>query len=291
VEQHPKGSLFLSLIVQGQAVHYGPDKIAVLHPGEFIVYDPDHPYLMAFTNGTSQFFLDVPRGVLQRHGLRPTTNGAEKFDTVRQAASGVTASDLTQIFRVLNDPTFDLHGLNAKIVHALKSLDMAATCQATSPHVERALYFIRQHGLKPELTVDDIAAAVGISSRHLSREFTDLGKTPMQYVLEKRLDAAKELLALSSMSITRIAQECGFHSPTSFSRAFLSKVGQTPRSFRKAAGNSSGGRTSDTHAEVGDSGTSEGPVRVSTVPQGAGPCRARQPAVVHPVRPARDGPA
>jgi AraC-like DNA-binding protein len=240
VEQHPKHSLFLSLITAGQAVHYGADSILVLQPGEFIVYDPDRPYLMAFQNGTRQLFLDVPREVLQHHGLMPTTSHPQKFDRLRQAGSGVRATDLAELARVLHDPSSDTRGLNATVMRALRALNMATTAPTRSHHLEHAMRFVRDNALTATLDAQTIAAAVGISSRHLSREFRTISKTPMQYVLEVRLDAAKELLATSTLPITRIAQECGFTSSTSFARAFSSVVGQAPREFRHAAQTSMG---------------------------------------------------
>lgn len=235
VERHPKSSLFLSLIIEGQAVHFGTNSITVLDPGDFVVYDPDQPYLLAFCEGTRQFFLDVPRGVLVEHGLEPTTVEPQKFDHLRQAASGVSASDVAQLFEILSNPTAETRGLNERIMRVLTALDVAVSSPSSRPHLARAMRFIRQNAHNAELDVTDIARAAGVSPRHLSREFRVVGKSPMHYVLEVRLDAAKELLANSTLSVTRIAQECGFSSPTSFTRAFTANVGRAPRAFRLAA--------------------------------------------------------
>jgi transcriptional regulator GlxA family with amidase domain len=48
------------------------------------------------------------------------------------------------------------------------------------------------------------------------------------------LRKAKELLALSTLSVHEVAREAGFADPLHFSRAFSARVGLSPRGFRRA---------------------------------------------------------
>ena len=64
----------------------------------------------------------------------------------------------------------------------------------------------------------------------------NVGCTPLQYLMEKRLDYAKQLLAsrgLSNYSIREIAYMCGFSDPYYFSRAFRKHVGSSPKEWEK----------------------------------------------------------
>lgn len=70
----------------------------------------------------------------------------------------------------------------------------------------------------------------------------NVGCTPSQFLMEKRLDYAKQLLmsrALSNYSIREISYMCGFSDPYYFSRAFRKHVGVAPREWGNSKGEES----------------------------------------------------
>jgi AraC-like DNA-binding protein len=84
------------------------------------------------------------------------------------------------------------------------------------------------------LPMRDVAACAGISVYHFSRVFRAVfGRSPNQYRLEARLRFARTALGLSSSSITEIAFDAGFASPSTFSRVFAGRVGSSPAAYRK----------------------------------------------------------
>ncbi|HEY0120475.1 MAG TPA: helix-turn-helix domain-containing protein [Rhizobium sp.] len=85
-----------------------------------------------------------------------------------------------------------------------------------------------------ELSLADLAAAACLSPYHFSRTFyRTLGKTPHQYVLERRIEKAKAtMLKSSEISFAEIALETGFGSQSGFIRAFRKATGKTPGQFR-----------------------------------------------------------
>src|SRR5262249_24958859 len=88
------------------------------------------------------------------------------------------------------------------------------------------------------LCVAEIAAEVGISPRHLSRVFSRAGFTVPQYVLGRRLDAARNMLehqSFASTTIGDVSTRCGFRSNAYFSSAFTARFGQRPSDARRAA--------------------------------------------------------
>ena len=85
-----------------------------------------------------------------------------------------------------------------------------------------------------EVYLNEIAEVAYFSPYHFLRLFKDaMGKTPRQYIIEKRLEMAKKLLKNSKKSITEISMESGFKSPNYFSRTFRKWQGATPKEFRK----------------------------------------------------------
>ncbi len=82
--------------------------------------------------------------------------------------------------------------------------------------------------------VSDIAAAMGMSYRSLSRKFkAETGCTISDRLSEIRISAAKRLLSESNMPMREIALSAGFESEYYFSAAFKKKVGVSPLAYRK----------------------------------------------------------
>ena len=89
-----------------------------------------------------------------------------------------------------------------------------------------------------QLTVEDIASQVGISSRHFSRLFVqELGITVPDYLSILRIKKAKDLLQNSEMDITRIAYSLGFNSSQYFTTCFKRIEHLTPKEYRRVVRN------------------------------------------------------
>ena len=98
--------------------------------------------------------------------------------------------------------------------------------------VEAAQRYIEQHSCAG-ITPDDVARHVAMSQRNLARRFSAaLSVTPVQYILQCRIEQAKRLLARPNLSLRRAAIETGFSDETVFRRAFKQVTGQAPSSWR-----------------------------------------------------------
>lgn len=60
------------------------------------------------------------------------------------------------------------------------------------------------------------------------------GVSPISYLINRRIDEAKELLTHSNLPIAKIAQSVGFSSQSYFSQVFRKEVHMTPGAYRKA---------------------------------------------------------
>ncbi|MBA4261411.1 MAG: adenosine deaminase [Comamonadaceae bacterium] len=82
--------------------------------------------------------------------------------------------------------------------------------------------------------VEQLAARLGVSERHLRRIFeAQMGVSPLQYLLTRKLLSAKQLLADTALPITQIAQASGFASLRRFNAAFASHYGMNPTQMRR----------------------------------------------------------
>jgi AraC family transcriptional activator of pobA len=87
------------------------------------------------------------------------------------------------------------------------------------------------------LTLRDVAADVGLSGGHLTtvvRRRT--GRTVLDWILERRLAAARSLLLQSDLTVEAIALRVGFDDPAYFSRRFRHAHGVPPGAWRRASG-------------------------------------------------------
>ncbi|SDL35924.1 GlxA family transcriptional regulator [Streptomyces indicus] len=92
-----------------------------------------------------------------------------------------------------------------------------------------------QDNLSRELTLADIAAQAGVSTRTLIRRFTDqTGTTPLQWLHRARIRQAQHLLETTSHPVERIAAQVGFGSPTAFRDRFKRTTGVSPHAYRRA---------------------------------------------------------
>lgn len=86
-----------------------------------------------------------------------------------------------------------------------------------------------------DLNLDMLSHIRFTSKFHLLRLFKRYyGQTPKQYLIDKRIEQAKALLAKGT-GITDTCFEIGFDSPSSFSTLFKARVGLTPSEFQKRA--------------------------------------------------------
>ncbi len=91
---------------------------------------------------------------------------------------------------------------------------------------------------EPDLTPDEIARDIGVSSRTLARVFAARNETVMRRVFDERVSQAARLLASPSSahrSVTDIAFACGFNDLSHFGRVFAGKMQMTPSRWRRRA--------------------------------------------------------
>ncbi|RKT53708.1 GlxA family transcriptional regulator [Saccharothrix australiensis] len=92
-----------------------------------------------------------------------------------------------------------------------------------------------EDNLDRPLSLADIAAQAAISTRSLSRRFrARTGTTPLRWVLDRRVQRARELLETTTLSVDRIARTAGFGSTEALRHHFARQVGTTPGAYRAA---------------------------------------------------------
>ena len=83
------------------------------------------------------------------------------------------------------------------------------------------------------VTLEDLARVSCLSPNHLLRTFRQaFGRTPHQFLVERRLEEAKRLLRDKEIPVTEVCLKVGFESPGSFSVLFRKRFGASPSEWR-----------------------------------------------------------
>ncbi|MGC5773397.1 AraC family transcriptional regulator [Paenibacillus pabuli] len=99
--------------------------------------------------------------------------------------------------------------------------------------VQQTLRYIQKH-YREQVTLDVLAEQFNYSSRHLSMQFKrKTGYSPIDYLIQTRLNEARNLLVRSDATLREIAAEVGYSDVYYFSRIFKKHVGISPTLYQQ----------------------------------------------------------
>ena len=99
--------------------------------------------------------------------------------------------------------------------------------------VLRIRKYLNEHFME-EVTLDMIGDALGCSATYVSHIFKKAtGRTPIQYIIRRRIGHAQTLLISTDHSATRIASIVGYDNTNYFSTLFSKVVGMSPIRYRE----------------------------------------------------------
>jgi AraC-like DNA-binding protein len=233
IRRHPSDSIAVYLTLVGDAFFYHADGLLTLRPGQALICDADRPFLRGFSGGLEELAIKIPRALFRDL----TGRAALPAPLVRDFTGGDVA---TRTLARLADRALR-PGASGPVDEdtALDLLVSVLGCRPRSEapvHLANAHAYIDDHLTDPALSVARVAAAVGISERHLSRAFSLAGPSFPQFVLTRRLDRAHALLSRSPhLPVAEVARRCGFGTPSRFSQAFHARFGLRPSDVRREA--------------------------------------------------------
>lgn len=231
------GFFHISVISSGRALVEQDGREATLGPGDFVLADHTRQYRFTYDGDVSQTVLMIPRQLLLER-----VGPAERFTALKIDGSRSFGSLLSPMLQNLATQLRDVRAeMRARI--AGNVLDLIATallseCEearisATMTHV-RIKFWIETH-LGEHLSGERIAAACGVSVRHLNRLFAREGTSLMEHVWQRRLVRCRRDLrdpVMCHRSIGDIALCAGFKDLAHFSRAYRARYGTTARDDR-----------------------------------------------------------
>ncbi|WP_437883680.1 helix-turn-helix domain-containing protein [Pseudomonas sp. LRF_L74] len=242
IRSAPKESVFVSLVLDSESFFFQGGGCRQLRPGELVIYRTDSPYLMGFSGPTRHFVFDLPQAHFAYRCLRDfkeplQVSAALPVQRLLMRTLGQRTQAFFQSPRRDDAQRFEdeAYELLASIIGEQAGEHRGSALGRT--YLLMARQFIHDHLGDASLDIERIAAAAGISRRHLTRLFAQDGDSLNRYIQALRLEHARQLLGSPAgrrLDIAEVAYRHGFSSQSHFARAFKARYGMTASEARQA---------------------------------------------------------
>lgn len=120
----------------------------------------------------------------------------------------------------------------SSLVKASRKSKPAAVTTLADFYVKEAISYFEQH-YSEDISIEDTAAALGISRNYLSKIFQRIiGTSPREFLMRYRMNQAARLLCVTNAKIADISRRVGYENQLHFSRAFKTFFDVSPREYR-----------------------------------------------------------
>lgn len=132
--------------------------------------------------------------------------------------------------------TLSADGLALSPTLSCYAASRAAPIQKTSPlapwQLRQASEWMQSH-LHRAVSIAEVAGQLGLSPSYFARAFrAATGQPPHQWILQRRIELALQLLTEPGLPLGQIAAACGFADQSHFCRVFTSRMGMAPSRWR-----------------------------------------------------------
>ena len=160
--------------------------------------------------------------------------------TGAELSTGFCADPELEIFKILKDMLREVsmqkYGFEKMLTIKLNELLLyISRNKANTSHSKTFDYIINyiRENYHEHMNLCDFAKLLNISYDYFQHKFKLLtGYSPQQFLMEQRLNAAREMLDNTQYNCTEIAYRCGFSTSAQFSSLFKKKFGDTPLQYR-----------------------------------------------------------
>ena len=250
-ETHDHSAVEILLTMEGMVTYTVDDMVYQVRKGEVLIVPPDVPHSLTMDAGSSRYlFLFEPDAVLTMRDIKSMAmyfnkpfhlrDGSEAHVRIREFLlrardaydkqelmwNTVCYSSILRIYATLGQRY--LSGIAQRTDDKLRNMD--------SEVITAVMTYINNH-YREELSLEDVARFAGFSRYYFSRSFKrQTGYSFKDYLCQKRLQVALDLLIRTDRSMRDVALDSGFGSVATFNRVFREKKGCTPTQYRAIYG-------------------------------------------------------
>ena len=250
-ETHDHSAVEVLLTMEGMVTYTVQDTVYQVRKGEVLIIPPDMPHSLTMDEGSSRYlFLFESDAIMTMRDVKSMAmyfnkpfhlrDGSEAHVRIRELLlrardaydkqdlmwNTACYSSILRIYAILGQRY--LSGIVQRADDRLRNMD--------SEVITAVMTYINNH-YREELSLEAVAQFAGFSRYYFSRSFKrQTGYSFKDYLCQKRLQVAMDLLIRSNRSMRDVAIDSGFGSVATFNRVFREKKGCTPTQYRAIYG-------------------------------------------------------
>ena len=242
----PRTEYILHFVISGRGFYSARGTTEALSAGQMFLIVPDEPIVYGsdrfdpWTYAWIGFRGDRASSILKKCGFlgnnltRSIRCTEEAVACIREIMDHRSLAPSSMLFR--ESCTIRLFSLLAADYEtAARESWMNTSVSRDSLYTELGTAFIKEMYMHDSITVEDVAAHIGITRARLNRAFQEeLHISVQQYLIDCRMRHASRLLLTTPLSIKEISGQVGYSDQLVFSSAFKKKYGASPKLFRES---------------------------------------------------------
>ena len=240
---HTHNHTELFYIVGGKGQFFIEDQVFPVDVNNLVVINPNVTHTEASLNAQPLEYI-----VLGIEGIELATreNSNGQFCLLDHFESAEISGCLRNILREMEQKSPGYEDvcqafMEILVIRLMRSTTLSVAMESQTVSGNRQCALVRRYiddHFKEALTLDLLAEEAHMNKYYLSHAFKkEYGVSPINYMLSRRIDESKYLLAETDLSLSRIAQLLGFSSLSYFSQAFRKTQDISPMEFRQSAKN------------------------------------------------------
>ena len=250
-EIHDHSAIEILLTLEGMVTYTIEDKVYQVRKGEILIIPQDTAHSLTMEEGSSRYlYLFEPDAIMTMRDIKSMAiyfnkpfhlrDGSDAHVRIRELL--LRAKDLYEkrelrwntacyscilrVYATLGQRY--LSGIRPRTADNMRNMD--------SEVINAVMTYINNH-YREELSLENVAGFAGFSRYYFSRSFKkQTGYSFKDYLCQKRLQVAMDLLIRTNRSMRDVAIESGFGSVATFNRVFREKKGCTPTQYRAIYG-------------------------------------------------------
>ncbi|MBB5181154.1 AraC-like DNA-binding protein/mannose-6-phosphate isomerase-like protein (cupin superfamily) [Planomicrobium koreense] len=214
--------------INGKSYRAGPGSIVLCNAGDWqeARVDPRSPFQALYLSCSGTLAEGLPISHVRNQQLAPV-----QFLRVFSELQSL----LERIIQQQQDRTMLRHLLALFFCTLERALAPAAANETPDIDqvIRKAQHYIEENHSR-DITLENLSMELGLNKYAFARLFKELtGVSPIQYVIQCRMQTAQHLLLTTAGTIPEIAAQTGYKSATHFQQAFKKAVGTSPGVFRR----------------------------------------------------------
>jgi AraC-like DNA-binding protein/mannose-6-phosphate isomerase-like protein (cupin superfamily) len=249
-EMHDHSAVEMVLVLEGTVTYTVRDSVYEVRKGEVLIVPPDTLHELSMGENSARYlYLFEPEPILS---MRDINAMSEHFHRVFHLRDGSDAHMRIRELLLKIQNVYEKHEqmwnamcysyflriytvLGQRYLSGVRPRSKMER-SVDSEVVNAAMTYINSH-YKEDLSLEDVSGFAGFSRYYFSRSFKkQTGSSFKDYLIQKRLQVAMDLLIQTKMQMREVAQESGFGSVATFNRVFRERKGCTPTQYRAIYG-------------------------------------------------------